>query len=155
MLEAQRSRRGKGERAVSRMTARYLDPACSKRVPTCASPTGRRALRARGGGRPPWPHCVELGLLRTVQCVSHHVSLSSCSVFLLPHALWGKKQGLSCPSCPLSLRRGSDPFTSNSHAPLRRWLRTTGSDTWSREPGPMAVLLCPFKHLPALGKQEP
>lgn len=120
MLAARHSRRGKGQRAASEMTATCLGPTCSVCVSTCASPTGRQALQGRERWLSPSATPCGAGPVKVCGvCESSNVPERPCCAFLLPRGLWGKRQGWSCPSRPLSLQRGSDPFTSDGHAHLK------------------------------------
>lgn len=140
MLAARHSRRGKGQRAASGMTATCLGPTCSVCVSTCASPTGRQALQGRVCG----------------VCESSNVPEWPCCAFLLPRGLWGKRQRWSCPSCPLCLQRGSDPFTSDGHAHLKdKGLEQLAQTTWSQKPRPTGAHLCSSHTSRPLGDRSP
>lgn len=86
----------------------------------------------------PRQRCTEPGPLMFAECVSHSVSLSCRSVPSSGFAVWplGERRGLSRPSHPLSLQRGSYPFTSDGAQPRdngpERPDQTTGP--WHRAP---------------------
>lgn len=101
------------------MTARFLGPTCTVSVHVYL-PHRQASLLGQG-----WRPSTSAALrgARPVKvcpvCVSSSVPELPLCAFLLLRGLRGKTQGMSCPSHPLGLQRGSDPSTSDGHARLR------------------------------------